>query len=219
MTDYCVVVTKSTVPVGTGRKVSAAIAAARPNLREGEDYDVASNPEFLREGSAIGDFMRPDRVVIGSADRGAAERVAELYATIDTPILITDPASAETIKYAANGFLAMKISFVNAVAAMCEAVGADVAAVVDGIGPWIQSLYTVRGGRVSPTPVVEQAHAVGLAVHPYTFRLDELPPGFDSFEALVRFCARDLAIDGLFTDFPDQVLELFRRIFSAGASN
>jgi UDPglucose 6-dehydrogenase len=78
--------------------------------------------------------LHPDRVVIGSADRGAAERVAELYATIDTPILITDPASAETIKYAANGFLAMKISFVNAVAAMCEAVGADVAAVVDGIG-------------------------------------------------------------------------------------
>jgi glycerophosphoryl diester phosphodiesterase len=95
----------------------------------------------------------------------------------------------------------------------------QLATVVDGIGPWIQSLYTVQGGRVSPAPVVEQAHAVGLAVHPYTFRLDELPPGFDSFEALVQFCARDLAIDGLFTDFPDQVLELFRRIFSVGASN
>ena len=80
------------------------------------------------------DFLNPDRVVIGSADRSAAERVAELYAGIDTPIHITDPASAETIKYAANGFLAMKISFVNAVAAMCEAVGADVAAVVEGIG-------------------------------------------------------------------------------------
>ena len=80
------------------------------------------------------DFLQPDRVVIGSSDRGAAERVADLYSSIDTAILITDPASAETIKYAANGFLAMKISFVNAVAAMCEAVGADVAAVVDGIG-------------------------------------------------------------------------------------
>ena len=80
------------------------------------------------------DFLNPDRVVIGSADRAAAERVAELYASIETPILITDPASAETIKYAANGFLAMKISFVNAVAAMCEAVGADVATVVEGIG-------------------------------------------------------------------------------------
>jgi UDPglucose 6-dehydrogenase len=95
---------------------------------------VVSNPEFLREGTAVYDFLHPDRVVIGSADREAAERVAELYASIDTPILITDPASAETIKYAANGFLAMKISFVNAVAAMCEAVGADVAAVVEGIG-------------------------------------------------------------------------------------
>jgi UDPglucose 6-dehydrogenase len=95
---------------------------------------VVSNPEFLREGTAVADFLQPDRVVVGAANRAAAERVAELYASIDTPIIITDPASAETIKYAANGFLAMKISFVNAVAAMCEAVGADVAAVVDGIG-------------------------------------------------------------------------------------
>jgi len=93
-----------------------------------------SNPEFLREGTAVNDFLMPDRVVIGAANRAAAEKVAELYANIDTPIIITDPASAETIKYAANGFLAMKISFVNAVAAMCEHVGADVAAVVDGIG-------------------------------------------------------------------------------------
>ena len=121
-----VVVNKSTVPVGS------TVAVERVLQRD--DVFVVSNPEFLREGTAVYDFLHPDRVVIGSADRAAAERVAELYATIDTPILITDPASAETIKYAANGFLAMKISFVNAVAAMCEAVGADVAAVVDGIG-------------------------------------------------------------------------------------
>ena len=121
-----VVVNKSTVPVGS------TVAVER--VLERDDVFVVSNPEFLREGTAVHDFLHPDRVVIGSADRAAAERVAELYATIDTPILITDPASAETIKYAANGFLAMKISFVNAVAAMCEAVGADVAAVVDGIG-------------------------------------------------------------------------------------
>jgi UDPglucose 6-dehydrogenase len=95
---------------------------------------VVSNPEFLREGTAVNDFLLPDRVVIGSKDRGAAERVAELYVNIDTPVIITDPASTETIKYAANGFLAMKISFINAVAAIREAVGADVAAVVDGIG-------------------------------------------------------------------------------------
>jgi UDPglucose 6-dehydrogenase len=121
-----IVVNKSTVPVGSTLAVERVL--------QRDDVHVVSNPEFLREGTAVHDFLQPDRVVIGSADRGAAERVAELYATIDTAILITDPASAETIKYAANGFLAMKISFVNAVAAMCEAVGADVAAVVDGIG-------------------------------------------------------------------------------------
>jgi UDPglucose 6-dehydrogenase len=121
-----VVVNKSTVPVGSTLAVERVL--------QRDDVHVVSNPEFLREGTAVHDFLHPDRVVIGSADRAAAERVAELYATIDTPILITDPASAETIKYAANGFLAMKISFVNAVAAMCEAVGADVAAVVEGIG-------------------------------------------------------------------------------------
>ena len=121
-----VVVNKSTVPVGSTIVVEQAMN--RP------DVFVVSNPEFLREGTAVSDFLSPDRVVIGSADRGAAERVADLYSDVDAPILITDPASAETIKYAANGFLAMKISFVNAVAAMCEAVGADVAAVVDGIG-------------------------------------------------------------------------------------
>jgi UDPglucose 6-dehydrogenase len=121
-----VVVNKSTVPVGSTIEVEQALQ--RP------DVYVVSNPEFLREGTAVTDFLHPDRVVIGSADRGAAERVAELYAGIETQIHVTDPASAETIKYAANGFLAMKISFVNAVAAMCEAVGADVGAVVDGIG-------------------------------------------------------------------------------------
>ncbi|HYN31203.1 MAG TPA: UDP-glucose/GDP-mannose dehydrogenase family protein [Ilumatobacteraceae bacterium] len=121
-----VVVNKSTVPVGSTLAVERVL--------QRNDVFVVSNPEFLREGTAVHDFLHPDRVVIGSADRAAAERVAELYANIDTPIHITDPASAETIKYAANGFLAMKISFVNAVAAMCEAVGADVAAVVEGIG-------------------------------------------------------------------------------------
>jgi UDPglucose 6-dehydrogenase len=99
-----------------------------------DDIFVVSNPEFLREGTAVNDFLHPDRVVIGAANSAAAEKVASLYDSIVTPIIITDPASAETIKYAANGFLAMKISFINAVAAMCEAVGADVAAVVEGIG-------------------------------------------------------------------------------------
>ena len=121
-----VVVNKSTVPVGSTIAVEKVL--------QRDDVSVVSNPEFLREGTAVGDFLMPDRVVVGASNRAAAEQVAELYAGIDTAVIITDPSSAETIKYAANGFLAMKISFVNAVAAMCEHVGADVAAVVDGIG-------------------------------------------------------------------------------------
>jgi UDPglucose 6-dehydrogenase len=121
-----VVVNKSTVPVGSTRVVERVLR--RP------DVAVVSNPEFLREGTAVNDFLHPDRVVIGGDDTAAAERVAALYRELDTQILITDAASAETIKYAANGFLAMKISFVNAVAALCEAVGADVHHVIEGIG-------------------------------------------------------------------------------------
>jgi len=121
-----IVVNKSTVPVGTTTVVDEVIQRS--------DIAVVSHPEFLREGTAVNDFLHPDRVVVGADDRSAAENVAALYESIDTQVIITDAASAETIKYAANGFLAMKISFVNAVAAMCEAVGADVVDVVEGIG-------------------------------------------------------------------------------------
>lgn len=121
-----VVVNKSTVPVGSFHVVGEALGR--------DDVDVVSNPEFLREGSAVHDFLHPDRIVIGAEDGDAADLIARLYARLDAPVIRTDPASAETIKYAANGFLAMKISFINSVAAMCEQVGADVAAVVAGIG-------------------------------------------------------------------------------------
>ncbi len=121
-----IVVNKSTVPVGTTVVVDEVIQRS--------DIAVVSHPEFLREGTAVNDFLHPDRVVVGADDRSAAKKVAALYESIDTQVIITDAASAETIKYAANGFLAMKISFVNAVAAMCEAVGADVVDVVEGIG-------------------------------------------------------------------------------------
>lgn len=124
--EGAIVVNKSTVPVGTTIVVDEVIQRA--------DIKVVSNPEFLREGTAVNDFLHPDRVVVGADDRGAAEKVAALYSSIETETIITDAASAETIKYAANGFLAMKISFVNSVAAMCEAVGADVVDVVEGIG-------------------------------------------------------------------------------------
>jgi UDPglucose 6-dehydrogenase len=121
-----IVVNKSTVPVGSTRRVEQALGRS--------DVFVVSNPEFLREGSAINDFLHPDRVVIGSDDQSAAIRVASLYVGVPAPLMVTDPASAETIKYASNAFLATKLSFVNAVAALCEAVGADANDVVLGMG-------------------------------------------------------------------------------------
>ncbi|BAJ80742.1 UDP-glucose 6-dehydrogenase [Acidiphilium multivorum AIU301] len=128
-----VLVTKSTVPVGTGRRLAALAAARRPDLA----IDVASNPEFLREGSAIGDFMRPDRVVVGAETERAREVLRALYRPlnlIETPILITGLETAELIKYAANAFLAMKVTFINEMADLCEAVGADVHGVARGMG-------------------------------------------------------------------------------------
>lgn len=121
-----VVVNKSTVPVGSTRLVEQHLGRS--------DVPVVSNPEFLREGSAVRDFLKPDRVVIGADDQAAAVRVAALYVGIAAPLMVTDPASAETIKYVSNAFLATKLSFVNAVAAVCEAVGADVSDVVLGMG-------------------------------------------------------------------------------------
>jgi UDPglucose 6-dehydrogenase len=120
-----VVVNKSTVPIGTARAVMTSLG--RP------DTTVVSNPEFLREGYAIHDWMHPDRIIIGSDDREAAERLAGLYEPLGAPLLITDPASSETIKYACNAFLATKVSFVNAVAQLCDAVGADAAHVIRGM--------------------------------------------------------------------------------------
>ena len=131
--DYAVVVTKSTVPVGTGRKVAEIIRKARPDAA----FDVVSNPEFLREGSAIGDFMRPDRVVIGAENERAQAVMKELYRPLflnETPILFTKIETAELTKYAANSFLATKISFINEIADLCEKVGADVQDVSKGIG-------------------------------------------------------------------------------------
>ncbi|HTW28792.1 MAG TPA: UDP-glucose/GDP-mannose dehydrogenase family protein [Acetobacteraceae bacterium] len=128
-----VIVTKSTVPVGTGRRIGQIVREVRPDL----DFDVASNPEFLREGSAIGDFMRPDRVVIGAETEHAREVMRTLYRPlylIETPIVFTGLETAELIKYAANSFLAMKITFVNEMADLCEKVGADVHDVARGIG-------------------------------------------------------------------------------------
>lgn len=130
---YTVIVTKSTVPVGTGNEVERIVRETRP----GAEFDVVSNPEFLREGSAIEDFMRPDRVVIGTDSERAQDLMRELYrplSLIETPILFTNRETAELIKYATNAFLATKISFINEVADLCERVGADVYDVSRGMG-------------------------------------------------------------------------------------
>ncbi len=131
--DYIVVVTKSTVPVGTNRKIKQVMHKANPDL----DFDVASNPEFLREGAAIDDFMRPDRVVVGVQTERAADVMNAIYRPLflrDFPVVVTDLESAEMIKYAANAFLAIKITFINEIAALCERTGADVKEVAKGIG-------------------------------------------------------------------------------------
>ena len=131
LNGYKVVVNKSTVPVGTGNLVREIIEANRTGDTE---FDVVSNPEFLREGSAIKDTLEPDRIVIGAPHQTAAMKLVELYSPLERPMLITDVASAEMIKYASNAFLATKISFINAVANICEAVGADVQQVIKGMG-------------------------------------------------------------------------------------
>lgn len=133
LTGYAVVVTKSTVPLGTNRQVKQTIAKANPNA----EFDVASNPEFLREGAAIDDFMHPDRVVVGVQNERASDVMAEIYRPLylrDFPIMTTDLESAEMIKYAANAFLATKITFINEIAALCERTGADVKMVSKGMG-------------------------------------------------------------------------------------
>lgn len=133
LNGYTVIVTKSTVPVGTGAEVARIVGETRPDA----DFDVASNPEFLREGAAISDFMRPDRVVVGTESERAREVMRELYRSLflnETPVMFTARQTAELIKYAANAFLATKITFINEIANLCEQVDANVQDVARGIG-------------------------------------------------------------------------------------
>ena len=133
MDGYTVIVTKSTVPVGTGREVKRIVSETRPDA----NFDIASNPEFLREGAAISDFMRPDRVVIGIESKRAADALSELYRPLyllETPIVLTTLETAELTKYAANTFLATKVTFINEMADLCEKVGANIQDVARGIG-------------------------------------------------------------------------------------
>jgi len=158
---YKIIVNKSTVPVGMGDLVASIIRERRgPRCR----FSVVSNPEFLREGSAVHDLMNPDRIVIGASDPKAAETVAGIFRPLNAPILITDVRSAEMVKYASNAFLATKISFVNEIAALCDRVGADVAEVTRGmgldkrIGPHFLSAGAGFGGSCFPKDTLALMH-------------------------------------------------------------
>ncbi len=166
-----IIVNKSTVPVGTGDWVSEIIH--QKNGETNLKFSVVSNPEFLREGSAVNDFMKPDRVVLGSTNRQAAEEVAELYETLRAPIMITDLRTAEMIKYASNAFLATRISFINEIANICESLSADVREVARGmgldkrIGPAFLDAGLGWGGSCFPKDVKALAHmAQTQGTHP-----------------------------------------------------
>jgi len=169
-----IIVNKSTVPIGTGDWVADIIHRDRQN---GVEFWVVSNPEFLREGSAVHDFLNPDRVVLGSLNREAAERVAQLYLPLRAPIIVTDLRTAEMIKYASNAFLASRISFINEIASICERLGADVKEVAAGMG------YDKRiggtfldagigfGGSCFPKDVRALAHMAAIhGCHPQLLR-------------------------------------------------
>ena len=129
--DYKVIINKSTVPIGSTKMVQKII---EESMGEHLEYDVVSNPEFLREGTAVADFLNPSRIVIGSDSQKAVRLLTELYRGLDAPLLVTDPVSAEMIKYASNAFLATKVTYINAIANLCEAIGADVREVAIGMG-------------------------------------------------------------------------------------
>lgn len=171
---HAIIVNKSTVPIGTGDWVANI---AERHIRPGASFAVVSNPEFLREGSAISDFMHPDRVVLGSTDRNAAEKVGDLYRQLRAPVLITDLRTAEMIKYASNAFLATKISFINEIASVCEKLGADVKMVSQGMGldKRIGSAFLDAGlgfgGSCFPKDVRALAHMASInGRHPQLLR-------------------------------------------------
>lgn len=175
--DGAIVVNKSTVPIGTADRVDHIIERHLPADRKRIQFGVVSNPEFLREGAAVQDFMKPDRVVLGATRRSDAELVAELYATLKCPVLITDPRTAEMIKYASNAFLATKISFINEVASVCEALGADVRLVAEGmgrdarIGRSFLDAGLGWGGSCFPKDVKALAHMAAMSgCHPQLLR-------------------------------------------------
>ncbi len=174
MSKSLIIVNKSTVPIGTGDWVAEIV---EEHVAPGLEFAVVSNPEFLREGSAINDFLNPDRIVLGSTDRQAAEKVAQLYLSLRAPIMITDLRTAEMIKYASNAYLANRISFINEIASICEQLGADVKEVAIGMGydKRISSTYLDAGvgwgGSCFPKDVKALAHMASIhGCHPQLLR-------------------------------------------------
>ena len=226
-----VVVDKSTVPVGTTHLVAG--------LLDRDDVTVASNPEFLREGTAVADFLGPDRIVIGADDDRTREVVRSLYDGVDAPVVLTDPASAETIKYAANAFLVTKISFANAIAAVCEAVGADIDDVVLGLGydDRIGANYLRPGpgwgGSCFPKDSRALIHQAGQAGYDFRFLDSAIEVNRQQFDRIVDkvrqavggdLDGRAVAVWGLTfkagtDDLRDSpALEIVDRLLAAGAS-
>ena len=179
-----ILVNKSTVPVGSAEKVMKSLNRS--------DVAVVSNPEFLREGTAVNDFLRPERIIIGSENPNAAQVVAELYEKIEAPLLITDPISAETIKYTANAFLVTKLSFINSIAAVCEGVGADISDVIKGIGSdsRIGEKYMSPGpgwgGSCFPKDTKSLIHMAGQAGYNFRFLDTAIAVNEEQFDRVVQ---------------------------------
>ena len=182
--ENSILVNKSTVPVGSAQKVIEGLN--RP------DIEVVSNPEFLREGTAVDDFLKPERIIIGSENPDAAQIVAELYEKIEAPLLITDPISAETIKYTANAFLVTKLSFINSIAAVCEGVGADITDVIKGIGSdsRIGEKYMSPGpgwgGSCFPKDTKSLIHMAGQAGYNFRFLDTAVAVNEEQFDRVVQ---------------------------------
>lgn len=192
MNGYKIIVNKSTVPVGTGDMVKNII---RVNCVADHQFDVVSNPEFLREGQAVHDALKPDRIIIGADEKRVAFRLLELYSTLQAPMIITDVYSAEIIKYASNSFLAMKISFINAISNICELVGADVGDVANGVGrdPRIGAQFLSAGlgfgGSCFPKDVKSLLHTSGKLGYDFGLLREvlEINDGrVDRFVALIK---------------------------------
>jgi len=207
-----VVVDKSTVPVGTTRLVA--------ELLDRDDVTVASNPEFLREGTAVADFLGPDRIVVGADDDRTREVVRSLYAGVDAPEVLTDPASAETIKYAANAFLVTKLSFANAIAAVCEAVGADIDDVVLGLGydDRIGANYLRPGpgwgGSCFPKDSRALIHQAGQAGYDFRFLDSAIEVNRQQFDRIVDKVRR--AVGG---DLSGRTVAVWGLTFKAGTDD